>query len=256
MTVAQTRIYDYAGWEAISPRGFEARLARQRQAYRQAVGCCVATDWAARSIVDDYGIDPAKVHVVGIGRNHTPPQADRDWSVPRALFVGRDWEGKNGPAVLRAFARLRATHPEARLDVVGAHPPLSAPGVTGHGVLALGDPDQHRRLEQLFAEATVFVMPSLAEAAGIAYIEAGAAGVPSIGTSAGGPASIIGDGGLVVDPTDDDALVAAMLRLADPATAARMGERARRRSALFTWDQVARRLVGALAGAAPLPLAA
>jgi glycosyltransferase involved in cell wall biosynthesis len=43
----------------------------------------------------------------------------RDWSTPRFLFVGNDFERKNGVAVVSAFKRLRDQVSEARLDVVG-----------------------------------------------------------------------------------------------------------------------------------------
>jgi glycogen synthase len=49
-----------------------------------------------------------------------------------------------------------------------------------------------------------------------------------------------------VDPNDDRALLAAMLELADPDTAARLGALARARSRLFTWRAVAERLLAAL----------
>jgi glycosyltransferase involved in cell wall biosynthesis len=256
MTVAQTKTHPYAGWDLLSRRAFASRMARQRRAYEQAVACCLTSRWAARSVIDDYGISPAKVHVVGVGRNHSAPAVDRDWTTPSFLFVGMDWPRKNGEGVLRAFARLREELPNARLDVVGGHPPLAAPGVTGHGVLRLDVPEQHERLERLFGEATCFVMPSHSEASAIAYVEAAAAGLPSIGTSAGGSDYLIGDGGLVVDPRDDSALLAAMRRLADPEAAARMGAAAKLRSELFTWRAVARRLLDALDGAHGEALAA
>ena len=248
MTIAQTRGHAYAGWSDISERAFEARLDRQRRIYQQAVACCLTSRWAAESVIADYGISPAKVHVVGVGRNHTAPETDRDWSSPRFLFVGMDWPRKNGDAVVRAFARLRESLPDARLDLVGGHPAIDAPGVTGHGILRMDDPDQHAELERLFAEATCFVMPSLSEASAIAYVEAGAAGLPSIGTTSGGSDYLIGEGGVVVDPHDPEALLAAMRRLADPATAQRMGAAAKLRSRMFTWPEVARRLVRAIEG--------
>ena len=103
-------------------------------------------------MLDDYGIAAEKVHVVGIGCNHVAPAIEREWGTPRFLFVGLDWERKNGPGLLRAFARLREELPAARLDLVGGHPPLDQPGVTGHGVLRLDVPEQHDRLERLFAD--------------------------------------------------------------------------------------------------------
>ena len=256
MTIAQTRGHAYAGWSDISERAFEARLARQQRIYEQAVACCLTSRWAAESVIQDYGIAAAKVHVVGVGRNHTAPDTERDWSEPRFLFVGMDWPRKNGDGVVRAFASLREELPGARLDLVGGHPEIDQPGVTGHGILRMDDPEQHARLERLFSEATCFVMPSFSEASAIAYVEAAAAGLPSIGTTSGGSDYLIGDGGVVVDPHDDRALLAAMRRLADPATAERMGGEAKLRSRMFTWPEVARRLVRALEGVAAAPVAA
>jgi glycosyltransferase involved in cell wall biosynthesis len=248
MTIPQTKTHPYVGWDLLTRRSFASRMARQRRAYQQARACCLTSPWAAESVLSDYGIAPQKVHVVGIGCNHTAPPAQRDWSEPRFLFVGLDWERKNGSGVLRAFARLREQVPAASLDLVGGHPSLSQAGVTGHGILRLDVAEQHERLERLYAEATCFVMPSHSEASAIAYVEAASAGLPSIGTSAGGSGYLIGDGGVIVDPGDDEALLAAMLRLADPTITERMGAAAKQRSRLFTWEAVARRLLQALSG--------
>lgn len=248
MTIPQTRTHPYAGWDLLTRRSFDSRMARQRRAYEMAAGCCLTSPWAAESVLNDYGIEAEKVHVVGIGCNHVAPTVEREWGAPRFLFVGLDWERKNGPGLLRAFARLREELPAARLDLVGGHPPITAPGVSGHGVLRLDVPEQHDRLERLFAKATCFVMPSHSEASAIAYVEAATAGLPSIGTSAGGSGYLIGEGGLVVDPADAGALLEAMRRLAVPETAAAMGALAKERSRLFSWEAVSARILAALEG--------
>jgi len=253
MTVAQNRQHPYEQYALLSERAIDARIRRQRAAYEQAVSCCTATEWAAASIVDDYAVPADKVHVVGLGFRPFAGEPRRDWSTPRFLFVGLDWRRKNGDAILRAFERLRNDHPDARLDLVGGHPPISLAGVHGHGVLHLDVEAERRIVERLFREATCFVMPSTLEAAGIVYLEAASAGLPVIGTTVGGADFLVGDGGIVVDPGDDDALLAAMHRLADPETAARLGAIGRARSAAFTWPGVARRLVAALDGEPPTP---
>ena len=246
MTVLQTRTHPYLGWDALSARAFQARVDLQRTVYERATACCVTSEWAGASVVDDYCVPSEKVHVVGVGMNHVAAPVDRDWTRPRFLFVGIDWERKNGAGVLRAFARLREEVSGARLDLVGGHPPLDQPGAVGHGVLRLDVPHERERVEALYEQATCFVMPSHVEAAGIAYVEAAAAGLPSIATSVGGSNYLVGDGGIIVDPHDDDALLAAMRTLADPETAARIGAQAHRRSRMFTWKAVAGRIVSAL----------
>ena len=257
MTVVQAARADYPGVRILSSRALRDRIELQRTAFERAVACCVVTRWAGRSIVEDYGIDPAKVFMVGGGRNHDPKPVPRDWSSPRYLFVGKDWERKNGPAVLRAFARVRAEVPDARLDVAGMHPPIEAPGVVTHGWLSMHDPADRRRLDELFERATCFVLPSHHEPSGIVFSEANAAGVPSIGSTEGGSGELIGDAGRVVHPRDDDALAAAMLELADPATAERLSRRAQTRSQFFTWPAVGERVLRALSppGLADRPLA-
>ena len=115
-----------------------------------------------------------------------------------------------------AFAAVRERHPEATLDLIGGHPPVSAPGVNGHGVLALDSAADRERQAAILAAATCHVLPSSFEPFGIAYVDAGASGVPSIGTTSGGAATAIGDGGVLVDPGDREALLAAMLDLCDP----------------------------------------
>jgi hypothetical protein len=236
----------------MSTRGVAGWERRRAGIYRRARRCAVASHWAADSLLGDYGLPPQRVAVVGFGANHRADAPAREWRSPHFLFVGIDWERKGGPLVLRAFARLREAIPDATLDVVGGHPPLQASGVNAHGVLSPASERDRETMAELFARATCFVMPSLVEPFGIAYVEAASAGVPSIGSSLGGPRDVIGpDGGIIVEPADEEGLIKAMLRLTDPATAQRMGVAAHTRSALYTWPKVAERLLRALGLWAP-----
>jgi glycosyltransferase involved in cell wall biosynthesis len=231
----------------MSRRGIEGWEKRRVEIYARARTCAAASHWAGDSMLSDYGLARERVAVVGFGATHIASVPDRVWAHPRFLFVGIDWERKSGPAVLRAFSRVRRVHPDAVLDVVGGHPPLREPGVNAHGVLSRATARDRELVLELFARATCFVMPSLIEPFGIAYVEAASAGVASIGSSVGGPRDVIGpDGGIVVAPDDENGLLEAMLRLADPDTARHMGEAAGARSRLYTWLKVAERLLRAL----------
>lgn len=246
MTLVQAQAQGEPPYDSLGEAAAARWLERQRRIYGQARGCCLASAWAAASVRQDYGVPAAKVHVVGVGRNIEVGRPRRDWSVPRFLFVGADWRRKRGDAVLDAFAKVRDRHPEATLDLVGNHPEVVAAGVTGHGRLPLGSAEGQRAYAELLRRATCFLMPSSHEPFGIAYLDAGAGGAPSIGTTVGGAPEAFGDGGIAVDPEDPEALPAAMLRLADPETARRLGERAAAHAAAFTWQATAERLLRAL----------
>jgi glycosyltransferase involved in cell wall biosynthesis len=209
---------------------------------------CVSTAWAARSFEHDYRVPADRIAVVGMG--HRPKidgvAPERDWSTPIFLFVGIDWVRKNGDAVLRAFRRVREQHPGAILPLVGEHPNVDEPGVVDHGLLARADPAAQQLLARLFADATAFVMPSRFDPSPIAYLEAASAGVPVVATTQGGAGELLGSAAVTVDPTDDDAIAAAMELLADPAEARRRGAAAAEAAARSRWDDVAGRILAAL----------
>ncbi|MEU8263462.1 glycosyltransferase family 4 protein [Micromonospora sp. NPDC048999] len=239
----------------IPARLFDRAMACQRAANRAAAVCCVSTRWAATSCEADFGVPPERIAVVGMG--HRPRWSaacgDRDWSAPKYLFVGAEWQRKNGDAVLAAFAAVRREFPTATLDVVGDHPRIDQHGVTTHGFLARDDAAAQSRLDRLYAEATCFVLPSRYDAAGIAYLEAASAGLAVIATTRGGAPEMVGDGAVTVDPFDSSALPVAMRALADPATARARGAEALRRAELCSWEAVAGRVLGALHDAPATP---
>ncbi|MFL6238341.1 MAG: glycosyltransferase family 4 protein [Actinomycetes bacterium] len=222
-----------------------ARL--HRHVYRGAYACCMASRWAADALVRETGVDARRVHVIGYGRNlDIAAPTTKDWSRPRYLFVGRSWQRKNGDRVLRAFARVRKDFPDAQLDLVGDHPDIEVDGVVAHGLVEVSSPEGRAHLERLFSAATCFVVPSLLEPFGIVYVEAAAAGVASIAGNIGGTADSVGDGGLLVDPYDDDDIYAAMRAFADPDAAKELARVAQARSTEFTWAKTGQRVLRAL----------
>jgi glycosyltransferase involved in cell wall biosynthesis len=231
-------------------------FARQSASSRAASVCCVSTKWAARSFVEDYGVAPDRIQVVGMGHRprSAPVPVERAWGTPRFLFIGVDWQRKNGDAVVGAFKEVRKHFPNATLDVVGRHPRLDVPGVVGHGFLSREDAGAQALLDDLFASATAFVLPSRFDPSPIACLEAASAGLPVIATSEGGAGELLGEAAITVHPTDQRGLVEAMSRLCNPVTARAMGAQASRNASSSSWADVARRVLDALdEGRAPSP---
>lgn len=248
MTIAQAVTHKFGFWADLNSATVAHRRDQQRRNYHRVRACGALTQWAADSIIEDYGVDSERVHVVGGGANiepqTTPPGPEDDkWHHPMFLFVGGDWKRKNGPVILQAFARVREEFPSAELHLVGGHPPVTAPGVTDHGLLPLGDPQAQTRLKDLMMRATCLLLPSAVEPGGLIHLDAASFGVASIGTTVGGAIDMVGDAGYLVPPGDVDALVERMRLMTDPAHAARMGHRAHQRSLHHRWVDVARRIL-------------
>jgi hypothetical protein len=238
MTVGQ-----FAALNGLPPRVVAPWAARQARALRDAAACCVTGAWVTQGLMAEYGVARERIAEVGIGANVvSPPVEHRDWSVPRFLFIGVDWERKGGDRVIAAFRELRSAVPQATLELIGRTPGVSEPGVTDHGWIDLRTPDGEERLQDAFRRATCFVMPSRFEPFAIVHAEAGLAGVPSIGTTVGGVDGVIGPAGVTVPPGDHATLVRAMRELADPETARGYGAVAREHALRFTWENVARRI--------------
>lgn len=222
---------------------------REAETYRRAVSVATFSQHAARSVVEDYGVDAGRVHVVGAGTNALPAQVTRNDDGATILFVGREFARKGGPILLDAFRQLRRKRPRARLLIAGPAERLSLPD----GAIRLGAVP-YDQLPALFSQATVFALPTLREPFGIAFLDAMANGVPCVGTRTEAVPEIIEDGrsGLLVPPADARALATALDRvLADPVLARAMGERGRQRvHAEFTWARTAQRLSDQLEAAA------
>ena len=142
--------------------------------------------------------------------------------------VGRFTSEKGHRTLIDAFARVSRVLSDSRLVLVG------------YGEL---EEDLRRRAEglpitfagerdsaELLPTFDLFVQPSLYESQGIAILEAMAAGRPVVASDVGGVRDAVRDGetGLLVPPSDPEALAAAILRLArDSALAARLASAAR-----------------------------
>jgi len=156
------------------------------------------------------------------------------------LFVGNPKPHKNLTLLLAAHVRLRAR-------LAGA-PPLVLAGVdraavvgSSDGVVALGTVDDDD-LPALYRGARALVVPSRWEGFGLPAVEAMACGTPVVAAARGALPEVVGDGGLLYDGDDLEALLAALERiLDDDALAAGLAESGRRRSAGYSWREAAAR---------------
>jgi glycosyltransferase involved in cell wall biosynthesis len=221
---------------------------RERATYAGAASIATFSEHAARSLREDYAVEPARIRVAGAGPNVLPAHVERADDGETILFVGREFDRKGGPVLLEAFQRLRRTRRRAKLLVVGPSEPLSLP----EGVVQVG-PVLYEALPALFARATLFALPTLREPFGIAFLDAMACAVPCVGSRIESVPEIVEEdrSGVLVPPGDAGALQAALEHLlARPGMARAMGERGRHRVLTqLNWELAAHRLSERLASA-------
>ena len=194
----------YDSFTNCAPGFVEQGHAMDRKALANCDAAIYPSEWAARSAIEDYGAPPSKVHVIPWGANITAPDEAsvraqieaRPFDELRLLFVGRDWSRKGGDIVLATCEELRRRGVPLRLDLVGLPrvPVDLPPYARSLGLLDKNNPRDRERLDDLFARAHFFFMPSRAENYGIVFCEAAAFGVPSIASDVGGIPTIVRNG--------------------------------------------------------------
>jgi glycosyltransferase involved in cell wall biosynthesis len=163
------------------------------------------------------------------------------------LFIGTLEPRKNVPTLLEAYARI-ASETNVPLILGGGKGWLYDEIFAKAEQLNLGDRIRFAGfiddadLPLWYAAATVFTLPSLYEGFGIPLIEAMACGTPVVASTSSSLPEIVGDAGLLVAPTDPDALGAAILRvLREPDLRAELRERGFVRARRFSWYETAQR---------------
>ena len=186
--------------------------------------------------------DPAhwrKIDVarLGVDTAQFAPRAAASAGRFHILCVGRLVAAKGQYVLVEAARRLAAERRDFRVTIVGAGPEaqglraaIGEAGLARHVTMAGAlNQDEVRRL---YGEADAFVLPSFAEGIPVVLMEAMASGVPCVTTRITGIPELIrsDDEGLLVAPSDAEALATAIARLIDdPALRARIAAAARRR---------------------------
>lgn len=198
--------------------------------------------------VDDcaaHGFDPARlvcvphgVHIPAV-EGHEVDELRRQYGRDGrfVLFVGTREPRKNLIGLARAMVRLPDPPPLVLVGPSGWGDETPLPAQLDVRVVGFVP---RARLDALYAAATVFCYPALLEGFGLPVLEAMAAGTAVVTSAGTATEELVGDGGLTVDPTDTDALAAALetvLTDADPHL--RWGVAGRTRARRYDWDTAA-----------------
>ncbi|TET51918.1 MAG: glycosyltransferase family 1 protein [Anaerolineales bacterium] len=212
-------------------------------------------------LISHYGVTPGKITVAYPGRDETlAPVGDAaliDAAKARYgidgdyfLFLGTLQPRKNLARLIAAYASLAA---DTLLVLAGKQgwfysdlcSQVRRLGLEGR-VLFPGYIDQADKAA-LLSGATAFVFPSLYEGFGLPVVEAQACGCPVITSVTSSLGEVAGDGALLVDPSDEDAIAAAMRRVVrDSDLRQALAERGEANSRRFSWEGCAKAALGVI----------
>jgi phosphatidyl-myo-inositol dimannoside synthase len=243
-----------------------SRLAGLNLAYRAVLRSAAAICSVSQGTLDHLtllyqpSLRKSLLHVISNGtdaanRISRNDAEGRNWPyAPIVLTVGAVKPRKGHATSLRAFAILQRQFPRARYCIAGRLPDaeyrreleeiIREEGIQNAEFLGLV---VDKTLDRLYRKASMFILLSEEEnlhfeGFGLAYLEAGAYGLPVIGTRTGGIPDAIQDGatGILVAPSDPTAAGDALCRLASDADfTRRMGMAGRDQSESFTWQRFA-----------------
>jgi glycosyltransferase involved in cell wall biosynthesis len=205
----------YPGYYSLSKRAVRFGLELDTRALERASVAFYASEWAARSAVEDHGADPRKVEVVPYGANMpiTHSRDDVAQNVLRRpsdrcllLFVGVDWARKGGDQAVNVARLLNERGLPTELHVVGSGPQPGShlpPWVHLHGFVDKSTEEGIARMRRLFEASHFLVHPVKAEAFGVVFCEAAGHGVISLASRVGGISSAIREGitGALFEPS-------------------------------------------------------
>ncbi len=214
-----------------------------------------------RDLLACYRIPERRIRMVSLGVDprffEIARERQRVQIQPYFLCVSTLHPHKNLERLIRAYARFRERCPGFRLVIAGmrgfhsdAVERLIASLNLGASVELTGWVPREE-LYKLYLRAFAFVYPSTFEGFGLPPLEAMAAGVPAACSSIEPLSSTVGDAAFQFDPSDDSAVLEALVRLAaDNGLRARLAAAGPERARLYSWKKTAELTLDALRAAA------
>jgi glycosyltransferase involved in cell wall biosynthesis len=167
---------------------------------------------------------------------------------PYVLYVGSLGPHKNVETLVRVFRRLRHTRRlEHQLVLCGGtrwgrRVVEAASDLVAAGACVMPDFVPPEEVPCFYQRAEAFAFLSLYEGFGLPPLEAMACGAPVVSSDAGALPEVVGEAGLLVPPTDEEAIGDALHRvLTDPALRQELRAKGFRQAARFSWPESARR---------------
>jgi glycosyltransferase involved in cell wall biosynthesis len=217
----------------------------QREAIQRATHLICVSKATERDLLDLNPDAAGKTSVIYHGCSFpvcNEPQSEEIFETPTFLYIGNRDTYKNFMFLLRAFSKACKSHEKIRLCVAGN--PLNDHEKWQIHFLGIEDrvdsavfPDD-RSLQQLYRKSVGLLYPSRLEGFGIPPLEAMACGTLAVTSNATSLPEVVGDAGILLDPTDESAWTESILEVARAKIKrAEFIERGRKRAAALSWEK-------------------
>ncbi|KKQ91787.1 MAG: Glycosyl transferase group 1 [Microgenomates group bacterium GW2011_GWC1_39_7b] len=221
-----------------------------------------------KDIVRHYPFSKEKVYVTYLGfdpKRFNPDISEKDvrrvknrYSIvdDYVLYLGTLKPSKNIEGLIDAFSRIRNTRYGIKLVIAGKKGWLFDSIYKKVSELKLKDKiiftdfvsDEDK--PALIKGAKVFVLPSFWEGFGLDAVNAMACGVPVVASGVGSLPEVVGNGGILVNPTDAESIASGILEVINASTAKynSMIARGLAQAKKFSWEKTARETLRILEG--------
>ena len=208
---------------------------------------CVFTpsQYVQQKTIERFGITNVTVTPNGVDHSIFHPNAKQtkfDLPAGYVLFVGTLEPRKNLNLLLRAWKEIKDDFKDTWLLIVGANGNVfrnvEYPQQTER-VRFLGYVDD-KTLAGLYANATLFALPSQEEGFGLPALEAMASGTPVVVSDGGALPEVVGEAGMIFCLSDPDGLTDTLKEcLGSAGTRSILKEKGLARAAEFSWQTTA-----------------
>jgi len=164
-----------------------------------------SSEWAAKTAITHYKVDPGKIKIVPFGANIDCQRniddieriiQSRSSKTCDLLLIASDWNRKGGDMAIKVTRYLNDSGFKTRLHIIGVDkiPIRALPEyVIHHGFISKSTLEGRKQIDELIAKSHFLILPSIADCSPIALSEANSFGLPCITTDVGGIPSIIID---------------------------------------------------------------
>ncbi len=180
---------------------------------RDAALILVWSEFSKKLHLSEGYVKPDQIQVLYPGLLKQKFSSKDNDSGPVFLFIGNDFERKNGPLVVEVFKEIHRVKPSAQLILIGR--PKDSQLINFPGITHLLHVSREEIFKSIYPQSDVLLLPSKGEGFGLVMLEAMSFGIPTIAIKKWAMPEIIhhGSNGFLIEGDISEGLTKYMMYL-------------------------------------------